>query len=145
RAGWPMGAVPCMTIQPENSPNDSAVPQLVPFLKWAGGKRWFADRCLQLIPPDYRRYIEPFLGSGAMFFALRPGDALLSDLNADLISCYQAIRDASEVVAARLSEHHRLHDKDYYYLMRSSKPADLIERAAWFIYLNRTCWNGLYR
>lgn len=134
-----------MTMPPENRPDDSAAQQLAPFLKWAGGKRWFADRCLHLTPRDYGRYIEPFLGSGAMFFALRPENALLSDLNGDLINCYRAIRDASRLVAARLSEHHRFHDKAYYYVMRSAKPADLVERAAWFIYLNRTCWNGLYR
>lgn len=118
---------------------------VAPFLKWAGGKRWFADRCLHLIPRGHGRYIEPFLGSGAMFFALQSGEALLSDLNPDLINCYRAIRDAPENIAERLAEHHRLHDKAHYYETRSAKPEDPIERAAWFIYLNRTCWNGLYR
>lgn len=128
------------------SPTDSApVPALAPFLKWAGGKRWFADRCLHLVPRDYRRYVEPFLGSGAMFFALRPGDAVLSDLNPDLINCYRAIRDAPEGIGERLAEHHRRHDKAHYYDTRAAKPDDPVERAAWFIYLNRTCWNGLYR
>jgi DNA adenine methylase len=118
---------------------------LTPFLKWAGGKRWFADRCLHLIPRNFGRYVEPFLGSGAMFFALRPPKALLSDLNPDLINCYRAIRDAPEGIAERLAEHHRLHDKAHYYDTRAAKPDDPVERAAWFIYLNRTCWNGLYR
>jgi DNA adenine methylase len=118
---------------------------VTPFLKWAGGKRWFADRCLHLIPRNYRRYVEPFLGSGAMFFALRPRNALLSDLNPDLINCYRVIRDAPESIAERLVEHHRLHDKAHYYETRSAKPDDPVERAVWFIYLNRTCWNGLYR
>lgn len=140
-----MGVVSSMTTSPQKGPSEGAACQLAPFLKWAGGKRWFADRCLHLLPREYGKYIEPFLGSGAMFFALQPGNALLSDLNGDLINCYRAIRDASGLVAARLSEHHHLHDKAYYYLMRSAKPADLVERAAWFIYLNRTCWNGLYR
>lgn len=116
-----------------------------PFLKWAGGKRWFADRCLHLIPRDHGRYIEPFLGSGAMFFALQPSTALLSDLNRDLINCYCAVRDAPERIIERLEEHHRRHGKAHYYETRSVKPEDPVEWAAWFIYLNRTCWNGLYR
>ncbi|MGH8677969.1 MAG: DNA adenine methylase [Burkholderiales bacterium] len=120
-------------------------PVFAPFLKWAGGKRWFADRCLHLVPKVPGRYIEPFLGSGAMFFALRPARALLSDLNPDLVDCYRAIRDAPESIAEQLAEHHRLHCKTHYYATRSIKPEDAVERAAWFIYLNRTCWNGLYR
>lgn len=120
-------------------------PPMAPFLKWAGGKRWFAERCLNLIPSSYGRYVEPFLGSGAIFFALRPTEALLSDLNPDLINCYRAIRDAPETVAERLSVHHQLHGMTHYYSTRADKPEDPIERAAWFIYLNRTCWNGLYR
>lgn len=116
-----------------------------PFLKWAGGKRWFVDRFLNLIPHNYARYVEPFLGSGAMFFALRPSGALLSDLNPDLINCYCAVRDAPESITEKLAEHHRRHSKVHYYATRSVKPEDPIEWAAWFIYLNRTCWNGLYR
>lgn len=118
---------------------------VTPFLKWAGGKRWFAERCLHMIPRDHKRYIEPFLGSGAIFFALQSGSALLSDVNPDLINCYRAIRDAPERIVEKLAEHHRLHNKAYYYETRSTKPEDPIECAAWFIYLNRTCWNGLYR
>ncbi|WP_156255293.1 DNA adenine methylase [Sandarakinorhabdus oryzae] len=121
------------------------VPALAPFLKWAGGKRWFADRYVHLIPRNYGRYVEPFVGSGAMFFALSPSQALLSDLNPDLINCYRAIRAAPDAIAKRLAEHHRLHSKRHYYDTRAAKPDDPIERAAWFIYLNRTCWNGLYR
>ena len=116
-----------------------------PFLKWAGGKRWFADRCLHLIPSGFNRYIEPFLGSGAMFFALRPKDALLSDLNPDLINCYEAIRTRPARIEALLAQHHEKHSEDHYYATRAEKPSDPIEMAAWFIYLNRTCWNGLYR
>lgn len=134
-----------MTEIPPTGRNGPPASGVAPFLKWAGGKRWFADRCLHLTPRDHGRYIEPFLGSGAMFFALQPGEALLSDLNPDLINCYRAIRDAPESIAERLAEHHRLHDKAHYYETRSAKPEDRIERAAWFIYLNRTCWNGLYR
>src|SRR6185312_9975762 len=77
-----------------------------PFLKWAGGKRWFADRWLHLVPSGFNRYIEPFLGSGAMFFALRPKQALLSDLNPDLINCYEAIRTRPARIEALLAHHH---------------------------------------
>lgn len=80
-----------------------------------------------------------------MFYALRPSEALLSDLNGDLINCYRAVRDAPIEVQQRLAEHHRRHNKDHYYETRGFKPDDSIDRAAWFIYLNRTCWNGLYR
>jgi DNA adenine methylase len=116
-----------------------------PFLKWAGGKRWFVERCRHLIPSSFNRYIEPFLGSGAMFFALRPKQALLSDLNLDLIDCYEAIRTDPARMEAVLAQHQVMHSKDHYYATRAEKPIDPIEKAAWFIYLNRTCWNGLYR
>jgi DNA adenine methylase len=118
---------------------------LLPFLKWAGGKRWFAERCMHLIPERFERYIEPFLGSGAMFFALRPKQAILSDLNDDLINCYRAVRDAPLAVATILAAHHADHSEDHYYRVRADKPDEPVMRAAWFLYLNRTCWNGLYR
>lgn len=118
---------------------------LLPFLKWAGGKRWFADRCMHLIPETFERYIEPFLGSGAMFFALRPEQAILSDLNDDLINCYRAVRDAPMAIAEMLAAHHADHCEDHYYKVRADKPDEPVMRAAWFLYLNRTCWNGLYR
>lgn len=117
----------------------------LPFLKWAGGKRWFADRCMHLIPEEFERYIEPFLGSGAMFFALRPERAILSDLNDDLINCYRAVRDAPLAISEMLAAHHANHSEDHYYRTRANKPDEPVMRAAWFLYLNRTCWNGLYR
>lgn len=118
---------------------------LSPFLKWAGGKRWFADRWLHLIPNRFNRYVEPFVGSGAMYFALRPKLAILSDLNADLINAYRAVRDDPAGIQQLLEAHDRQHSKEHYYRTRSAKPDDAIDRAAWLIYLNRTCWNGLYR
>lgn len=119
--------------------------KLSPFLKWAGGKRWFAERCLEMVPEEFDRYIEPFLGSAAMFFALRPAKAVLSDLNFELISCYNSVRSSPAELAELLASHHSRHSGEYYYEMRSSKPDTEVERAARFIYLNRTCWNGLYR
>lgn len=126
--------------------NSLAVRQaLAPFLKWAGGKRWFVNRCLYMAPKQYGCYIEPFLGSGAMYFALKPTRALLADLNPDLIDCYQAIRSSPAAIVERLALHHERHCHEHYYATRAIKPTDPIERAAWLIYLNRTCWNGLYR
>lgn len=119
--------------------------RLDPFLKWAGGKRWLLDSSQLRIPPSYGRYIEPFLGSGALYFRLAPGDALLSDLNADLIETYQAVRDHTDRILSLLDEHHQAHSSDHYYAVRSATPPGPVERAARFIYLNRTCWNGLYR
>ncbi len=116
-----------------------------PFLKWAGGKRWLVANHSSIFPSSYNRYIEPFLGSGAVFFKLRPKEAILSDINEDLIIAYQAIKDDWEKVYSILKKHHRKHCKEYYYEIRKSKPRSIYSRAARIIYLNRTCWNGLYR
>lgn len=117
----------------------------LPFLKWAGGKRWLSDRIVELAKPMRGRYIEPFLGGGAVFFALKPDDALLSDVNVELINTYRAVRDNHEKVFSLLKAHHLAHSKEYYYQIRGYKPRCEYRKAARFIYLNRTCWNGLYR
>ncbi len=116
-----------------------------PFLKWAGGKRWFADKYSHLIPQHYNRYIEPFLGSGAVFFHINAEHAILGDSNLELIETYNAIRLNWKLVYRYLKEHHSKHSKEYYYKIRNFKPRSLASKAARFIYLNRTCWNGLYR
>lgn len=118
---------------------------LEPFLKWAGGKRWFAARHLDLLPQNFERLLEPFLGSGAMFFALQPEMAIVSDLNVDLIDCYEAVRDDPSAITEGLRIHQKKHSKDHYYAVRGTVPGCKIERAVRFLYLNRTCWNGLYR
>nr|WP_305038056.1 Dam family site-specific DNA-(adenine-N6)-methyltransferase [Neorhizobium galegae] len=120
-------------------------PPVAPFLKWAGGKRWLAERHLSMFPSATSRYIEPFLGSASIFFSLRPRVAFLSDANPRLIECYEQIRDESEAVQGLLTEHQRLHSTEHYYFVRSTKYETAAERAAQFLYLNRTCWNGLYR
>lgn len=117
----------------------------VPFLKWAGGKRWLADKHEALLDIEFDRYIEPFLGSGAVFFKLSPQKGILADSNTQLIETYQAIQHDWKKVQQLLLKHHRLHSKDYYYVVRQELPASIHARAARFIYLNRTCWNGLYR
>ena len=117
----------------------------IPFLKWAGGKRWLVYYHHDIFPCSYNRYIEPFLGSGAVFFHLQPRNAILSDTNLELINCYQALKSDSDKVLKTLKQHDRKHCKDYYYHIRDAKPRNIYTRAARFIYLNRTCWNGLYR
>ena len=116
-----------------------------PFLKWAGGKRWLANKIVELAHPLDGQYIEPFLGSGAVYFSLRPTKAILSDANVELINTYQAIKEEPARIACLLREHQRYHSKEYYYKMRNYKPRCMFRKAARFIYLNRTCWNGLYR
>lgn len=118
---------------------------IVPFLKWAGGKRWLVSTYPELLTLPFNRYIEPFLGSGAVFFHLAPQQAVLADRNQELIETYQAIKDNWKLVKQELQKHHRNHSKQYYYVIRDSRPRTQHTRAAKFIYLNRTCWNGLYR
>ncbi|MYF11549.1 MAG: Dam family site-specific DNA-(adenine-N6)-methyltransferase [Gammaproteobacteria bacterium] len=118
---------------------------LRPFLKWAGGKRWlFTDRRF-VLPQFGGRYIEPFLGGGAVFFHAQPSRAILGDSNGRLIELYKAIRDDVESFEIHLKKHARRHSRDYYYEVRKKHLRLPTTRAAQFLYLNRTCWNGLYR
>ncbi len=116
-----------------------------PFLKWAGGKRWLFTKEFISKIPEYNRYIEPFIGGGAGFFALEPKESIISDANKDLINLYMVVRDDPVALQGLLANHQALHCKDYYYEVRASEPSLGVEKAARFLYLNRTCWNGLYR
>ena len=116
-----------------------------PFLKWAGGKRWLASSSLLPVPEQFQRYIEPFVGGGAVFFQMSPDESILSDINSELIDLYRVIRDAPEALEALMAEHQAKHSRDYYYEVRADIPTGMIARAARTLYLNRTCWNGLYR
>lgn len=118
---------------------------LVPFLKWAGGKRWALPSILACAPDNIKTYVEPFLGSGSVFFALKPKKAVLSDLNPRLIETYDAVRTRSDLVNRHLRHFHKSHNKNFYYEERARIRRSMHSRAAQFIYLNRTCWNGLYR
>src|SRR5665213_1778605 len=120
---------------------------LLPFLKWAGGKRWLWKRNPELFAVKNSRYIEPFFGGGAIFFGLKPGKAVISDLNADLVATYLTVRNDWRGVWNRLRVHQKMHlvKNGYYYSVRESTPRSDAGRAAKFIYLNRTCFNGLYR
>ena len=117
----------------------------VPFLKWAGGKRWLLPEIRQRIPTSYRTYYEPFLGGGAIFFGLAPQRAVLGDINNNLVAAYVSIRDHPGEVQKRLLIHQRKHSKSHYYEVRALRPNCAIDRAAQLLYLNRTCFNGLYR
>lgn len=116
-----------------------------PFLKWAGGKRWLHKQQNTLFPKEFNTYIEPFAGSASIFFYLAPEKAVLSDVNKELIDTYKAIQSNWELVKRYLTIHQNKHSKEYYYKIRAYKPRTPHTRAARMIYLNRTCWNGLYR
>ena len=120
-----------------------------PFLKWAGGKRQLLPRILDLAPARIDTYYEPFVGGGAVFFALaaarRFGRAVLGDANPELVNCYQIVRDDVEAVIALLQDHRNT--RAAYYRVRGQQLTKLTpaERAARVIYLNRCGYNGLYR
>lgn len=122
-----------------------------PFLKWAGGKTQLLGRLAGLLPPKFNRYAEPFVGSGALFFSLRRTNgrfpAFLSDYNPELVNCYLTVRDRLDELIPLLRSHQEEHSKKRYYEVRRLKPNDLdsVQRAARLIYLNKTCFNGLYR
>lgn len=118
---------------------------LKPFIKWAGGKRWLATEPKFKVPHYTGRYIEPFLGGGAMFFHTKPEQAILSDVNRRLVEVYTVIRDDWKRVVRELKRMQRLHCKEFYYEERARKRTLPHTRAAQFLYLNRTCFNGLYR
>lgn len=120
-----------------------------PFLKWAGGK---AKVLPQFVPyfPSFSTYYEPFLGGGAVFFHLQAAapllkNAYLMDINDELINVYRCIRDQVDGVIEHLTIHQHYHCHDYYYALRAAVPDDRLEKAARFLYLNKTCFNGLYR
>ena len=116
-----------------------------PFLKWAGGKTQLLPKILDLFPAQFNRYHEPCGGGGAVFFNLGPKSCTLSDVNADLVNAYTAIRDDVDGVIAALKEHRA--EEAYYYSVRDEMVSGLsgTEAAARIIFLNRTCFNGLYR
>jgi DNA adenine methylase len=118
---------------------------LQPFIKWAGGKRWLAAKVKKLAGEFQGRYYEPFLGGGAVFFHLLPEQATLSDLNQELITTYKVVRSHADSVTAEFKRHVGLHSNELYYRMRALKPGTDLDVAVRFLYLNRTCWNGLYR
>ncbi|MCS6797438.1 MAG: DNA adenine methylase [Myxococcota bacterium] len=128
------------------------VPRATPIVKWAGGKGRLLAQLVPLLPPalEMRRHVEPFFGGGALFFALGPERALLSDVNPELVNLYVQVRDRLEALLEALRRLARDHDATAFYRVRErynrrrGSLSDL-ERAAAFLYLNRTCFNGLHR
>ena len=127
---------------------------LKPFLKWAGGKRQLVGEILERIPHTFENYIEPFLGGGAVLFALQPKRALINDINASLIHTYKTIASDPQEFISKINElDSRIAEggKEYYYLIRDLYNSKLmreefdLELAALFVFLNKHCFNGLYR
>lgn len=118
---------------------------LSPFLKWPGGKRWILKKLPEVFSIQFNNYYEPFLGSGAVFFHLCPEKSVLSDVNEELINLFTQMRDHPQELAKQLQAHQKKHSKTYYYEIRDKDYVSPMERAGRFLYLNRTCFNGMYR
>jgi DNA adenine methylase len=120
-----------------------------PFLKWAGGKSQLLPELVKRLPSGYERYFEPFAGGAALFFYLQPERACLVDVNPDLTNTYRVIRDQVEALIEDLKQH--IYDRDYFYRVRDVDRTDIyqcwsdVQKASRLIYLNKTCYNGLYR
>lgn len=126
-------------------------PTLQPFTKWTGGKRQLVSVIKSLMPDNYNRYFEPFIGGGALFFDLAPKTAYINDFNSELINCYQQIKDNPKELIDLLTRHQTNNSKDYYLNLRSVDRDNRInemspmERAARIMYMLRVDFNGLYR
>jgi DNA adenine methylase len=116
-----------------------------PFLKWAGGKSQLIPQYDRHFPDRYRTYYEPFLGGGAIFFHLAPRRAVLTDINPALVNVYECVRDRVEELIKLLEAHERAHSLTHYYQVRAKHSGSDLQQAARLIYLNKTCFNGLYR
>ncbi|MGL5942891.1 MAG: DNA adenine methylase [Waterburya sp.] len=122
-----------------------------PFLKWAGGKRQLLPAIKEYIPQKFSQYYEPFVGAGAVLFYLQPKKSVINDTNSELINCYRVIKDNPEELLELCQQHKEKNSKEHYYWLREQdrqddfKDRSLVERAARIIYLNKTCFNGLFR
>ncbi|MBZ9676099.1 DNA adenine methylase [Mesorhizobium sp. ES1-1] len=114
-----------------------------PFLRWAGSKQRLLAQIIPLIPKSFGRYYEPFLGSGALFFALEPDRATLSDVSTELVETWRSVRDHCKDLCDYLDP--LKPSKELFYQIRSGRSSEYPRRAGEFLYLNKTCWNGLYR
>ena len=120
-----------------------------PFIKWVGGKTQLLPEILKRLPSDIERFYEPFIGGGALFFALQAEKATISDINPELINLYKIVQNNVEELIIDLKKH--IYEEEYFYKIRNIDRTDEfmklspIERASRFIFLNKTCFNGLYR
>jgi len=125
--------------------------QIPTLVKWAGGKKQLVTQFKPYFPEKIERYIEPFVGGGAIAFYVlkifKPKEVILMDINEELINVYNVVKNNVEELVTLLKVHKQKHSKEAYYKMRAENIASLseTERAARFIYLNKTCFNGLYR
>jgi len=127
--------------------------KIKPFVKWAGGKTQILDKLKEYMPKSFNTYFEPFLGGGAMLFSLIPNKAVVSDYNKELILAYQSFKDSNDFVLMieEIIKHENNHNEDYYYEIREMDRKDTYNylpsyiKAARLIYLNKACFNGLYR
>ncbi|MCE9574012.1 MAG: DNA adenine methylase [Deltaproteobacteria bacterium] len=131
-------------------PGALAHPAATPVVKWVGGKTRLLPELRARMPERIGRYYEPFAGGAALFFATQPGHAVLSDFNRDLIGTYRAVATDVDALMRRLELHRKAHSDEHYYGMRArwndgSVSWTPVDRAAAFIYLNKTCYNGLWR
>ncbi len=116
----------------------------LPFLKWPGGKQWIAPKlAVRLALPKGATYYEPFLGGGALFFALGPSKAVLGDVNESLVEAFFAVQSRPDLVLRYLRPWNNCSEE--FYAIRRSNYRSLYRRAAQFVFLNRTCWGGMYR
>jgi DNA adenine methylase len=124
-------------------------PLAKPFLKWAGGKRQLVKELIKYIPEKYTTYYEPFIGGGALLFELQPDKAIINDSNSELINCYSVVKYALNELIEELRQYKN--DEEYYYEVRKwdrqkdYNSRNSIEKAARIIFLNKTCYNGLFR
>ena len=120
-----------------------------PFIKWVGGKTQLLPELTSRMPSNFSRYFEPFIGGGALFFYLQPEQSTLIDINKELTNVYRVIKYKTDELIADLQQH--IYEKDYYYQIRNVDRTDEykswsdVRRASRLIYLNKTCFNGLYR
>ncbi len=133
------------------------ISKIQPFIKWVGGKRGLLSQIVPLLPKEFNNYFEPFVGGGALFFELQKEGKLedrkvyLFDINSELINAYQVIKNHPKRLIDKLNQFKKQHSKEFYYKVRAwDREANFLEldnitRASRFIYLNKTCFNGLYR
>jgi len=134
------------TVTPVRTQKLFPVPSLQkPFLKWAGGKTQMISDLLKFAPPKFNRYIEPFVGGGALYFNINHPKSIISDLNEELVITYNQVKRNVQDVIFVLDSY--INTEEFYYRVRSISPSSLsdTERAARLIYLNKTCFNGLFR
>lgn len=142
----PLGSLQTVDNQPlGGAPTDQIVK---PFIRWAGGKSRLLPRILPHVPARFRNYYEPFLGGGAVFLAVHgrvEQTAYLADLNPHLVAAWVAMRDRQAELRPLLEWYRERDSETFYYEVRTEPPVESVERAAWFLYLNGTSWNHLWR